>query len=122
MQSLVTIVSWIIGLFLACLIVLILFRMLTGQINTRNLLYGRMSDGSRYLSPERVQLMIFTIWVGLFYLLETFETRVVNPTETTAHTLPEVETQTLVLLGGSQTIYIIGKAYSRLIAKRKKGI
>ena len=122
MQALITIVSWIVGLFLAGLITLILFRLLSGQINTRNLLYGRMSDGTRYLSPERVQLMIFTIWVGLFYLLETFETRVVHPTETTAHTLPEVEAQTLALLGGSQTIYLIGKAYSMLIAKRKKGI
>jgi hypothetical protein len=101
---------------------LILFRLLTGQINTRNLLYGRMSDGTRYLSPERVQLMIFTVWIGLFYLFETFETRVVHPTEITAHTLPEVGTETLALLGGSQTIYLLGKAYSMLIAKRKKGI
>ena len=121
MQSLNTTVSWIVGLFLGGLIAVILFRMLTGQINMRGLLYGRMSDGNYYFSPERVQLMIFTIWVGLFYLLDTFETRVVNPTPETAHTLPEVNTPTLALVGGSQTIYLVGKAVSMFFAHRKKG-
>jgi hypothetical protein len=65
--------------------------------------------------------MIFTVWVGLFYLLDTFETRFLNPTPETAHTLPEVNTQTLALLGGSQTVYLLGKAYSMLVAGRKKG-
>ena len=121
MQPLITLVSWIVGLLIGGLLVIILYRMLTGQINTRGLLYGRMRDGTRYLSPERVQLMIFTLWVGLFYVLNTFETRVVNPTPETVHTLPEVNTQTLTLLGGSQTVYLLGKAYSMLIARRKKG-
>lgn len=121
MHLLITIVSWIVGLLLAGLVVVILYRMLTGHINTRNLLYGRMRDGTPYLSPERVQLMIFTVWVGLFYLLDTFETRFLNPTPETAHTLPEVNTQTLALLGGSQTVYLLGKAYSMLVAGRKKG-
>src|ERR1044072_9123617 len=110
MQSLTTVVSWLVGLLLAGLAAMILIRLLCGQINTRNLFYGRMSDGTPYLSPERVQLMIFTIWIGLFYLLETFETRVVNVTKETAHTLPDVETQTLAILGGSQTVYLLGKA------------
>ena len=101
--------------------VLVLFRMLTGQINMHKLLYGRMSDGTPYLSPERVQLMIFTLWIALLYLLDTFETRFLNPTPETAHTLPEVSTQTLTLLGGSQTVYLLGKAYSMLVARRKKG-
>lgn len=121
MQSLTTAVSWLVGLFLAGLATMILIRLLRRQINTRNLFYGRMSDGTPYLSPERVQLMIFTVWIGLFYLLETFETRVVNVTKETAHTLPDVETQTLAMLGGSQTVYLLGKAIAMLIAKRQKG-
>jgi hypothetical protein len=102
-------------------VVVILYGMLNGQVNTRGLLYGRMRDGTRYLSPERVQLMIFTLWVALFYLLDTFETRFLNSTPETAHTLPEVNTQTLTLLGGSHTVYLLGKAYSMLVARRKKG-
>lgn len=121
MHLLITIVSWIVGLLLGGLIVVVLFGLLTGRINTRNLLYGRMRDGTVYLSPERVQLLIFTLWVALFYLLETFETRFIAPTPETAHTLPEVNTQTLTLLGGSQTVYLLGKAYSMLVARRKKG-
>ena len=121
MHLLITIVSWIVGLLLAGLLVFVVYGMLTGQVNTRGLLYGRMSDGTRYLSPERVQLMIFTLWVGLFYLLDTFETRFLNPTPETAHTLPEVNTQTLALLGGSQTVYLLGKVVSMFVAHRKKG-
>lgn len=121
MQLLITLVSGIVGLLLAGLLVVILYGMLTGQINTRNLLYGRMRDGSPYLSPERVQLMIFTLWVGLFYLLDTFETRFVNPTPENAHSLPEINTQTLALLGGSHTVYLAGKLYSMVFARRKKG-
>lgn len=121
MLPLITGVSWIVGLFVTGLLVAVLYGLVTGQINTRNLLYGRMSDGTPYLSPERVQLMIFTVWVGLFYLLDTFETRVVNPTPETAHTLPEISTQTLTLLGGSQTVFLLGKAFSMFFAHRKKG-
>jgi hypothetical protein len=121
MHLLITLVSWIVGLLLAGLVVVILYGMLNGQVNTRGLLYGRMRDGTRYLSPERVQLMIFTLWVALFYLLDTFETRFLNSTPETAHTLPEVNTQTLTLLGGSHTVYLLGKAYSMLVARRKKG-
>jgi hypothetical protein len=121
MQLLITIVSWIVGLLLGGLVVVILYGILTRQINTRNLLYGRMRDGTAYLSPERVQLMIFTLWVGLIYLLDVFETRFLNPTPETAHTLPDVNTQTLALLGGSQTVYLVGKALSMLVARRKKG-
>ena len=121
MQLLITLMSWIVGLLLAGLLVVVLYGMLTGQINTRNLLYGRMRDGRLYLSPERVQLMIFTLWVGLFYLLDTFETRFVNPTPENAHSLPEINTQTLALLGGSHTVYLAGKLYSMVFARRKKG-
>ena len=121
MQLLITMVSWIVGLLLGGLVVVTLYGILTGQINTRNLLYGRMRDSTAYLSPERVQLMIFTLWVGLFYLLDTFETRFLNPTPETAHTFPEVNTQTLALLGGSHTVYLLGKAYAMLVAHRKKG-
>ena len=121
MHLLITIVSCIVGLLLGGLVVLVLYRMLTGAINMHNLLYGRTRDGTIYLSPERVQLLIFTLWVALLYLLDTFETRFLNPTPGTAHTLPEVNTQTLTLLGGSQTVYLLGKAYSMLVARRKKG-
>ena len=119
MNLLPTVVSWIVGVFLIFLFVLVFYRLLTGRINTSGLLYGQKADGTRYFSPERVQLLIFTVWVGLFYLLDTYETRVLHPTEETKHTLPEVSRSTLMLLGASHGIYIAGKIYSMLISKLK---
>ena len=122
MNLLSTVVSWIVGVFLIFLFVLVFYRLLTGRINTTGLFYGQRADGTFYFSPERVQLMIFTVWVGLFYLLDVYETRVLHPTEATQHTLPDVSTSTLALLGASHGIYIAGKFYSMLISKLVKGV
>lgn len=122
MNLLPTVVSWVVGVFLIFLFVLVFYRLLTGRINTSGLLYGQKADGTFYFSPERVQLMIFTVWIGLFYLLDVYETRVLHPTEQTQHTLPEVSRSTLALLGASHAIYIAGKIYSMLISKITKGV
>lgn len=122
MPALTTVVSSLVLIFLGCLLALILIRLLTGSINTQYLLYGRKADGTAYMSPERVQLMIFTLGTALSYLLNAFESRVMNPTPETIHTLPDVSTATLALLGGSHAIYLGGKAYSMLIAKVAKGV
>ena len=113
---------WIAGLFLVSLLVLVLYRLLTGKINTQYLLYGQKIDGTRYFSPERVQLMIFTLWVGLSYLLDTYETQVVHLPPATTPVLPDVPTKTLALLGASHVVYLAGKVYSRLIARITKGV
>src|ERR1051326_8230465 len=117
MESLRIVVSWTVGLFLVSLLALVLYRLLTGKINTQYLFYGQRRDGTLYFSPERVQLMIFTLWVGLSYLLDTFETQVVHLPPNTTQVLPDVPTKTLALLGASHTIYLAGKAYKMLIAK-----
>jgi len=104
------------------LVVLVLYRLLTGKINTQYLFYGKKFDGTRYFSPERVQLMISTLWVGLSYLLDTYETQVVHLRPGTKPVLPDVPTKTLALLGTSQVVYLAGKAYSMLIAKITKGV
>lgn len=122
MRTLTTGVSSLVLIFLGCLLTLVLMRLLTGRINTQYLLYGRKTDGTPYLSPERIQLMVFTLWTALSYLLNVFESRVINPTPETVHSLPEVPTITLALLGGSHAIYLGGKVYSMLVAKIAKGV
>lgn len=114
--------NWIVGVFLASLYALIIHRLLTGRINTHYLLHGKKRDGTHYFSPERVQLLIFTLWIGLSYLLETFQTRIVQPTPETQHTLPDVPIKTLAMLGASHLVYLGGKAYTMLIAKISKGV
>lgn len=98
-------------LFLGGLAAIIAYRLLTGGINTQYLLYGTQKDGTRYFSPARVQLLLFTLWTAMSYVTEVAETR----------KLADIPIKTLALLGGSQAIYLGGKAYSMLLKKVPKG-
>jgi len=100
--------------FIGGLAAIIAQRLLTGQINTNYLLYGTKKDGTKYFSPERVQLLLFTLGTAMFYLSSVTQNRA-------SGVLPDVPTQTLVLLGGSHAIYLGGKAYMMLFKKNGKG-
>jgi hypothetical protein len=110
--------TWFVNLeiivFLGGLAAIIAYRLLNGQINTRYLLYGTQKDGAKYFSPERVQLLLFTLGTAMFYLSDVTQNR-------TSGVLPDVSTQTLALLGGSHAIYLSGKAYMMLFKKINKG-
>jgi hypothetical protein len=100
--------------FLGGLAAIIAYRLLTGQINTNYLLYGTKKEGTKYFSPERVQLLLFTLGTAMFYLNSVTQNR-------TSGVLPDVSTQTLALLGGSHAIYLGGKAYMMLFKRNSKG-
>jgi hypothetical protein len=101
-------------LFLGGLAAIIAYRMLTGRINTHYLLFGTRKNGTKYLSPERVQLLLFTLGTAMFYVMQVAETR-------EAGVLPDIPIKTLALLGGSNAIYLGGKAYTMLFKKIAKG-
>lgn len=109
-----TLVKWEVLIFLGGLAAIIAYRLLTGQINTNGLFYGSKKGGGKYFSPERVQLMVFTLGTAMLYLSSVTQNR-------TSGVLPDVPTQTLVLLGGSHAIYLGGKAYMMLFKKNGKG-
>jgi hypothetical protein len=100
--------------FLGALVAIVAYRLLTGQINTNYLLYGTKKDGTKYFSPERLQLLVFTLGTAMFYLSTVLENR-------SSGVLPDVPNETLVLLGGSHAIYLAGKAYMMLFKKNGKG-
>lgn len=100
--------------FLGGLAAIIAYRLLTGQINTNYLLWGTKKDGSKYFSPERVQLLLFTLGTAMFYLSNVLQNR-------GSGVLPDVSTQTLAMLGGSHAIYLGGKAYMMLFKTDSKG-
>jgi len=100
--------------FLGALAAMISYRLLTGQINTKGLLYGTKKGGAKYFSPERVQLLLFTLGTAMFYLNNVIEHR-------TSGVLPDVSKETLALLGGSHAIYLTGKAYMMLLKKPSEG-
>ena len=100
--------------FLGALIAIVGYKVVTGQINTRYLLYGTKKDGAKYLSPERVQLLLFTVGAAMFYLNDVLKHR-------GSGVLPDVPTETVALLGGSHAIYLTGKAYMMLLKNPSKG-
>jgi len=99
--------------FLGGLAAIIAYRMLTGAINTKYLFYGTQKDGTKYFSPERVQLLLFTLGTAMFYLSDVMQKR-------NSRMLPDIPAQTLALLGGSHAIYLGGKAYTMLFKKIPK--
>ena len=110
----VSFVKWEVFVFLGGLAAIIAYRLLNGQINTRYLFHGTQKDGTKYFSPERVQLLLFTLGVAVFYLSDVMQKR-------QSGALPDISTQTLVLLGGSHAIYLGGKAYMMLLKTIRKG-
>jgi hypothetical protein len=106
--------------FLGGLAAIIAYRMLTGGINTKYLLYGTQKDGTKYLSAERVQLLLFTLWTAIAYLLQVADLIKQAAKTGEAVGLPHISTQTLALLGGSHAIYLVGKAYTMLFKKTAK--
>jgi hypothetical protein len=108
--SLVQISCWSVTLFLASLFAVVAVRLLTGGINTAGLLYGLRREGSifrRYFSPERLQLLITTVAVALYYLASVLES-------TESHVLPPIRQELVALTGGSHAVYLAGKAFMML--------
>jgi len=101
-------------IFLGALAAIIAHRLITGEINTNYLLWGTQKGGTKYFSPERVQLLLFTLGTAMFYLSNVLEHR-------SSGVLPDVSNQTLAMLGGSHAIYLGGKAYMMLFKKTGKG-
>lgn len=100
MKSLSIFVRYEIWLLILGLIFVVGYQLLTGRINTKKLLHNKTTDRP---SPGRVQLLMLTLVGALYYLLTTAE----NPRE-----LPDIPNELLLILGGSNLIYLTGKASS----------
>ena len=96
-------------LFLGALALIIFYQLLTGKINMRRLLFakGRSAAGpstrrrTSGLSPSRIQLLIVSIGVAIYLLAAVVR----DPGEFT-----EIPTGLLVLVAGSQIVYLARKA------------
>jgi hypothetical protein len=93
----------------------IFWRLFTGEISLDGLLYGSRRDRSNdlgysaFFSPGRTQMLIVTIVTAGYYLLQVIH----DPT-----TFPKIPVAWTVALGGSQAIYLGGKAQSMLLGIR----
>src|SRR5215469_14681630 len=70
----------------------------------------RSSDGTRSISPARVQLLMLTVLTALQYLLATIR----DPSH-----LPAVPPALVMGIGGSQALYLGAKAWSIFGPKNK---
>lgn len=107
MLMLRTAIYWEFVLFVGGLLGIIIYQLLTGRINTQNLFCGTKRNGEKYFSPERVQLLVFTIGAALNYLHSVILNR---------HTgeFPSFGTGMLQLLGYSNAVYLAGKGVMTL--------
>jgi hypothetical protein len=90
------------------------WKLLTGEIRLDYLLYGSRRDRTdggytQFFSPGRVQLLIVTILTASYYLLQVIH----DSTK-----FPEIPGAWVAALGGSQAIYLGGKAQSMLFGIR----
>jgi hypothetical protein len=104
-ETLVTLVSSGTILWIASLLVILVWKLLTGAIDLGGLLEGDRADGSTYFSAGRVQLLVATTLFGLHLLMQV----IANPTQ-----FPSIPHEYLMVLGGSQGVYLLGKARAML--------
>ena len=102
--------------FLGVLFAIVALGLLTRAINIQNLLMAK--HGPRRISPERVQLLIFTLAAALNYLNDVVH--IVAQNHEKLGKLPEVSNTWLVLLGGSHATYLGGKTFSVIRGKSKR--
>ena len=89
----------------------ILWKLLTGGIRLEGLLQA--GNGDSGFSPGRAQLLAITIFTSMYYLIQTVH----EPSR-----IPQIPSGLVTALGGSQAIYLSGKAWSMLggLIKEKK--
>lgn len=104
MQNLIPLVRLELTLILGGLALVVVYKLLTGAINMRGLLDDKKSHT---LSPERVQLLVFTVMGAGYYLLLAIQ-------QAPSGKLPDIPGEALLLVGGSQAVYLGGKTWSHL--------
>lgn len=108
-----SVLLWQTALFLAALLAILVSFFFSGAINTRGLLSGRNRQRELYLSPERVQLLLFTLAVAVQYVSLVLRSH--------PPALPDVPRAWLAVLGGSHGVYLGGKMWNTLGANRQSG-
>lgn len=91
----------------------ILWKIASGKIPLDGLLDSKDGGGNRSYSVERAQLLVFTLLVAGKYTLDVIQ----NPRR---NSLPDLPVELVAVLGGSQAIYLGGKAWSRFGPLLKK--
>lgn len=110
MEGLVIAARWEMMLLLVGLMLVVVYKILTGGIEVSGLLTvkGGRDDGS--FSPARVQMLMATVLTAMYYLLRVLDRQ-------SAASLPDLPAPLVAILGGSHAVYLGGKARSFLFGK-----
>jgi hypothetical protein len=102
--------AWILGLA-----AIVLLQIMSGRIAIAGLLTTKDASGRPSFSPARLQLLIFTVVVAAQYFYKVF-----------AHlgqdSLPPLPPGVVAALGGSQAVYLAGKAFAAYIQPLLKNL
>jgi len=107
-HSLAELTYWEVLAFLMGLFGAVCVQLLSGRINTRGLFTGQKGDGSEYFSPERVQLLLFTLAAAFQFLSGVLRD---------SSQFPVVSDSWILLLGGSHVLYLGGKLGATFLSK-----
>ena len=110
MELLLQVVRWEVAVFLLGLAGIVAFQLMTGRINTRKLLSTKQGGSKGAVSPERVQLLLMTLGTAGYYVMQA------SAAATSGH-LPAVPNSWPAAIGGSNLIYLAGKAFASFSSK-----
>jgi hypothetical protein len=114
MTTLMTFAKYEIGFFLAALMAVVAFQLLTGRISTRGLISEKTKAGAGAVSPARVQLLLFTLAAAVYLLVKIVAS--INDTPPGKPiSFPDMETKWLLLLGGSHSVFLGSKGVLSLL-------
>jgi hypothetical protein len=91
--------GWFLHAWMAAVVALVAFRLLTGRIALAGLL---TQDGDKF-SPERLQLLLATIGALVAYAAQALDARA----------MPADASELLILMAGSNALYLGGKFAGR---------
>ena len=103
MAGLLAFARFTIIVLLGGLALVVAFKLLSGRIPLAGLLDGRGPDGKYGLSMARVQMLVLSVFVAAQYLIAAMH-------GASTGRLPKPSPTLLAIFGGSQAIYLAGKA------------
>jgi len=114
MPPLTTIIRYEILLFLGALALIVFYQLLSRKINLRRLLFAKgraaaspsIQRKTSGISPSRIQLLVVSIGVAIYLLAEVVRV----PSQ-----FPEIPSGLLLLMAGSETIYLARKFNNLLL-------
>lgn len=106
MNTITTLIRIEIWFFLIGMMIVVGYQILTGRISIRGLLSEKNGTGS--YSTVRIQLLTFTLISTFYYIFQILG----NPGE-----FPKVSNELLLMMGGSNAVYLGGKSYSLLLRR-----